>query len=121
MTILRMDDEIFNLSEAAKFLKKSPRTVRKLIKDKRLRASKSGCNGGGQFEILKSACLEYIHYQQHNQAVNAENGHSERKSKWQSNNVMAIGTVTSLNRVAKELDAALTRQTKSKRRNSMIS
>lgn len=121
MTTLRLDDEIFNLPEAAKFLKKSPRTVRKLIKDKRLRASKSGCNGGGQFEILKSACLEYVHYQQHNQAVNAENGRSERKSKWRSNNVTAIGTVTSLNRVAKELDAALIRQTKSKRRNSMIS
>ncbi|AXH43544.1 excisionase [Erwinia phage vB_EhrS_59] len=119
MTDFRMDDVLFNLCDAASFLRKSPRTVRQLIKDRKLRAGKSGSNGGGRLEILKSSCLEYIHNQQQNQAVNAENGHSERKAVWRSNNVTEIGTVTSSNRVAKELGAALIRQTGSKRRNSM--
>ncbi|WP_196062901.1 MULTISPECIES: helix-turn-helix domain-containing protein [unclassified Serratia (in: enterobacteria)] len=45
MKDIRLDDEVFNLTEAAAFLKKSPRTVRSLIKAKRLIAGKSGAQG----------------------------------------------------------------------------
>jgi hypothetical protein len=121
MADIRMDDVLFDLPEASAFLKKSPRTVRQLIKAGKLIAGKSGSNGGGRFEILKSACLEYIHNQQHNQAVNAGVGHSERNTVWGSNKGTATGTVISFARTAKELGAALERQTRSKRRSSSIS
>ncbi len=121
MNDIRLDDELFDLPQAAAYLRKSPRTVRLLIKNKRLKAGKSGANGGGSFEILKSACLEYIHSNQHNQAVNAENGQAEKESVWRSNKGTASGTVISFARTGRELDAALVRQTRNKRRNSSIS
>ncbi|WP_425286297.1 helix-turn-helix domain-containing protein [Candidatus Fukatsuia endosymbiont of Tuberolachnus salignus] len=123
MNTIRLDDELFTLTQAAHFLQKSPRTVRQLIKSHRLRAGKSGQNGGGNFEILKSACLEYIDNNQHNQAVNAEDGLIERTTRWHLNRGTAnTGTVISLRRgVEKELGAALKRQIKNKRRSCTIS
>lgn len=115
MADIRMDDVLFDLPEASAFLKKSPRTVRQLIKAGKLMAGKSGANGGGRFEILKSACLEYIHNQQHNQAVSESDGRKE-DNLWRSNNVVEFGTATSQRQTASVLGDLLTRQTGSKRR-----
>ncbi|WP_291973176.1 helix-turn-helix domain-containing protein [Candidatus Symbiopectobacterium sp.] len=123
MCEIRLDDEPFTLIEAAAFLKKSQRTVRSLIKAGLLTARKSGPNGKGHYEILKSECLAYYGRASQNQAVNAEIGHQQKgNNRWHSNNVTAIGTATLSSRtVEKELENALTRHTRNKRRNSMIS
>ncbi len=121
MTDIYIGDEVFTITEAAAFLKKSVRTVRTLIADNRLKAGKSGANGGGCLEILKSDCIAYVSQKTHNQVVNVEDGHSERKTAWHSNKDMEGGTVISLHRVGKELGKALERQTRSKRRSCTIS
>ncbi|TKI06231.1 helix-turn-helix domain-containing protein [Martelella alba] len=122
MTDINIGDEVFTLIEAAKFLKKSPRTVRSLIASKRLPAGKSGPNGGGVLEILRSDCIDYVRRKTHNQAVNAEDGHTQRENEvWLSSNVTEIGTAISSRQVEKELGAALARQTRNRRRNSTIS
>ena len=122
MAEINIDDVPFTLPEASAFLKKSPRTVRALIKAGRLTANKSGPNGKGRYEILKSECLAYYGRETQNQAVNADGHQQKGNNGWPLNNVTAIGTATMSSRaVAKELGAALIRQTGSKRKNSTIS
>lgn len=115
MQEILLADEVFKLTEAAAFLKKSPRTVRGLIKSGKLIAGKSGEKAQGRFEILKSSCLEYVHNQKHNQAVSESDGRKE-DNLWRSNNVVEFGTATSQRQTESVLGGLLTRQTSSKRR-----
>ena len=122
MSEININDVPFTLAEAAAYLKKSQRTVRGLIKSGLLTSRKSGPNGKGHYEILKSECLAYYGRAAQNQAVNADGHQQKGNSRWPLNTVTAIGTATMSNRVvAKELGAALTRQTRNKRKNSTIS
>lgn len=122
MAEININDVPFTLPEAAAFMKKSPRTLRALIKEGLLHANKSGKKGGGRWEILKSECLAYYARETENRAVNADGHQQKGNNRWPSNNVTEIGTAILSNRaVVKELDAALTRQTSYKRKNSTIS
>jgi hypothetical protein len=122
MAEINIDDVPLTLPEAADFMKKSKRTVRGLIKSGLLTANRSGPNGKGRYEILKSECLAYYGREPQNQAVSADGHQQKGNDRWPLNNVTVIGTATMSSRaVTKELGAALTRQTGSKRKNSTIS
>ncbi|WP_230492862.1 hypothetical protein [Martelella alba] len=117
MSDFYIDDVVFDLHEASAFLKLSERAIRARIKDGRIRAAKSGGNGGGKLQILKSSCLAYIHRQQQDHAVNADDGRTEEQTVWQSNKGTVSGTVISLLRTESALDKALEQRTKGKPRN----
>ncbi len=114
-----MNDEVFDLDGAAKFLHLSPRAVRARIKNKLLTAAKSGMNGGGKLLIFKSSCIEYVRHQQQTHQVNAVEGQAEGKTEWHSSKGMGYGTVISLRQVGSALDKALAQRTSGKLKSSM--
>ncbi|WP_338114336.1 helix-turn-helix domain-containing protein [Xenorhabdus indica] len=117
-----LNDEVFDTKHAADFLKKSVRQVRKLIHDKRLKAAKTGKKGGGEYEILKSSCLEYVINNHHNADMSDDcSVKSKEGFECQSYNAMAYGTVISFPQAESELGALLEQRTRSKRRNCTTS
>ncbi len=114
-----MNDDVFDLSQAAAFLHLSPRAVRARIKSNLIAASKSGINGGGKLLIFKSSCIEYVRHQQQTHQVNAVEGQAEGKTEWHSNKGTGYGTVISLRQVGSALDKALAQRTSGKLKSSM--
>lgn len=115
-----LNDEVFDVKKAADFLCKSERTVYALLKSGRIRAARS--NGrNGNWEILKSSCLEYVHNNHQNQQANGDNADksTEGFKGCPSNKGTEFGTVISFRQTASALDVALKRQTSVKRKSCM--
>lgn len=55
---MRSSDEWLSVSEAARYIGRSPSTVRNLIKGKKIRALQP--EGGGWFQVSTSECDRYL-------------------------------------------------------------
>lgn len=110
-----LNDDIWDVKFTAEKLKTTPRTISSLIANGEIRGRKIGKG----YITTKSAVLDYINASLQTDTASA--GDHKGESPWQSPNVMGSGTVISLHRQEKELDKALERGTKSKRRSCMTS
>ncbi|WP_240782930.1 helix-turn-helix domain-containing protein [Escherichia sp. E1130] len=97
--------------KAAEILDVSTRTIYQLINSGQLAGKKIG----NKYRTTASACLAYLYSPQETKQANA--GDHKGDNLCQSPSEAVCGTVISLRRQEKELDALLVRGTKSKRRN----
>lgn len=106
-----LDDDIWDVKTVAENLRTSPRTVSTLIASGEIKGRKVGKG----YITTRSAVLDYINTPL--QTSGASAGDHEGDKLCQSPRETGYGIVISLPQQAKELDKALERGTKSKRRN----
>ncbi|EGT4313722.1 MULTISPECIES: helix-turn-helix domain-containing protein [Cronobacter] len=98
--------------QAAEFLIVSPRVIYRLIDSGEL----AGRKVGNKYRTTEAACLAYLSSPQETKRANA--GEHKGENLCQSPSEVECGTVISLRRQERELDALLARRTKSRPRNS---
>ncbi|WP_071825920.1 helix-turn-helix domain-containing protein [Phytobacter massiliensis] len=101
--------------QAAELLIVSPRTIYRLIDSGLL----SGKKIGNKYRTTEAACIAYL--TSPGDPVPANAGEHKEEKLCQSPSGAACGTVISLRRQEKELDALLAQRTRNKRRSSMTS
>ncbi|WP_406704989.1 helix-turn-helix domain-containing protein [Sodalis sp.] len=107
-------DEPLTLTEAASYLKVSPRTVSNLIKSGEL-IGKRTSGGTGKYLVLLSACIDYLTQPTQNHPASMGDGKKGVPS-CQSPSEAGYGTVISLRQMAKGLEDRLAHRTRNKRR-----